>query len=63
MQADLGAVFDVVAVATQGRNAFDQWVKSYMIGSSLTDLSSSIPMTMYEENGADKVINTDIFKS
>ena len=51
LQADLGSNKKVTHLATQGRNANNQWVKSYKVEYS-TDGSSFMS---YQEKGADKV--------
>ena len=50
---DLGVATDVKAVATQGRNAYAQWVTSYKIGYG----NDAINFLVYSESGsnADKV--------
>jgi len=51
LQADLGSSKKVTYLATQGRNAYNQWVTSYKVEYS-NDGSS---FQYYQEQGADKV--------
>lgn len=51
LQADLGSSKEVTYLATQGRNAYSQWVTSYKLEYS-NDGSSFV---YYQEQGADKV--------
>ena len=41
IQADLGAIMQIVAIATKGRGNLDQWVTSYTISYSTTDDDSA----------------------
>ena len=53
LQIDLGAVYSICAVATQGENGnhFNEWTKSYKLQFSLTGST----WAYYKENGTDKV--------
>lgn len=51
LQIDLGSSHVVCAVATQGNNAADQWVKSYQISTS----KDGTNWTPYVENGRARV--------
>lgn len=52
LQVDVGLATTVTAVATQGRDSSDQWVKSYFLRYS-TDGSTWLT---FKENGHDKVV-------
>ena len=51
LQADLGSSKHVTQLATQGRNAYDQWVTSYKVEYS----SDGTSFHCYQEDGTDKV--------
>lgn len=51
LQADLGSSKKVTHLATQGRNAADQWVTSYKVEYS----NDGASFQYYQEQGADKV--------
>ena len=51
LQADLGSKKHVTQLATQGRNAYDQWVTSYKVEYS----SHGTSFHCYQEHGTDKV--------
>lgn len=51
LQVDLGSIKNITHLATQGRNAHDQWVKSYKVEYS----NNSTSFRCYQEYGTDKV--------
>ena len=51
LQIDLGSLYFVCGVATQGRAANDQWTKTYKIETSL----DNVVWTFYSEGGSEKV--------
>ena len=51
LQVDVGLVTTVTAVATQGRDALDQWIKTY----SLSHSKDGSTWFAYKENGQEKV--------
>lgn len=53
LQVDLGRVFHVCAVATQGNPNQNEWTKTFKLKFSLDGSKWSV----YQENGADKVFN------
>ena len=57
LQADLGNPRKVTKVATQGRNAADQWVTSYKVEYS----NDGASFQFYKEQGADKVRGISVF--
>ncbi|XP_062520334.1 EGF-like repeat and discoidin I-like domain-containing protein 3 [Corticium candelabrum] len=53
LQVDVGLVTTVTAVATQGRDALDQWIKTY----SLSHSKDGSTWFAYKENGQEKVFS------
>ena len=51
LQADLGSSIHVTQLATQGRNAYDQWVTSYKVEYN----NDGTSFHCYREDGTDKV--------
>jgi len=51
LQIDLGSVYIVCAVATQGNPSADDWTKKYKIETSL----DNVKWQWYQENGMTKV--------
>lgn len=51
LQIDLGNVYIICAVATQGSASTSEWVRDYLITTS----ADGSRYTTYRENGADKV--------
>lgn len=51
LQIDLGSVYTICAIATQGSAAASEWVRDYLIMTSV----NGARYTTYRENGADKV--------
>ena len=55
LQVDMGIVYDVCAVETQGRAAADEWVTAYILRFSL----DGIIWNSYYENNVQKVSKLD----
>ena len=55
LQVDMGTVYDVCAVETQGRAAADEWVTAYILRFSL----DGIIWNSYYENNVEKVSKLD----
>ena len=51
LQGDLGSIKNITHLATQGRNAHDQWVTSYKVEYS----NNGTSFRCYQEYGTDKV--------
>jgi len=51
LQADLGRSKKITHLATQGRNAYNQWVTSYKVEYS----NNGVSFHCYQEHGIDKV--------
>ena len=51
LQIDLGSVYFVCGVATQGHPREDDWTKTYKIGTSLNNVN----WTIYVEDNVEKV--------
>ena len=51
LQIDLGGVYWVCGVATQGRSVDDEWTTKYKINLSMNNITWNI----YQWNGSDKV--------
>ena len=57
LQVDMGIVYDVCAVETQGRAAADEWVTAYILRFSL----DGIIWNSYYENNVEKVSKLDFW--